>query len=69
MINLKIFSWNVNYVRGKMGEFKQFLTDAEIEILLIQERFLKPGDRLCGRGGGKAILVKKNIIHCHTALL
>ena len=75
-IKLNIISWNANSVKGKMGELKEFLYEAEVDILLIQETFLKPtdplkvpnyniyrNDRLTGRGGGTAVIIKRNIEH------
>lgn len=75
---LKITTWNANSITDKRIELIQFLQDTKTDILLAQETFLKPqrdfkipnykiyrSDRLTGRAGGTAILIKKNIMHNH----
>lgn len=73
-LSLNICQWNCRGVRGKIFELEQFANNWDIFMLI--ETFLKPEqhsfqirgfntvrfDRIMGRGGGIAILVKNNLI-------
>lgn len=73
---LKISFWNANGLQAKINEYRLYLSSERIDIAIINETKLKPAvnikingyvihrkDRLHNRGGGVAILVKKNIPH------
>lgn len=73
---LIIASWNACSLYPKRHELENFLTDEGIDIMLIQETFLRPcttfktpnyvtyrNDRPGRMGGGTAILIKRNIHH------
>lgn len=73
---LKISYWNCQGIFEKKAELQLFLTEYNIDVMLLNETFLKPGrkinipnyktyrnDRLVQPGGGTAILIKKNIPH------
>ena len=72
---MNIVSWNCQGLRPKRKELQNYLQENQIDILALNETFLKqkfkfhlPGydiyknDRLVGTKGGVAILVKKGII-------
>lgn len=72
--SLTIATWNARNIKSQKDEVIQFLQEHSIDILLVQETFLKPSDRfklpnfrvhrldrLNGPGGGLAILTKKNL--------
>lgn len=74
--HVSILSWNANSISSKGPELDQFLYEQSIDVVLLQETFLKPGDnfqlpnytlyrndRVRGRGGGTCILVKRRIPH------
>jgi hypothetical protein len=71
---LRLDSWNEEGVRGRKLELEHFLSQHGVEIYLLSEIFLKPGqafrlanyvchrtDRLTA-GGGTAILVRRCIV-------
>nr|CAI5845244.1 unnamed protein product [Callosobruchus analis] len=79
---IKILSWNCLGLRDipKRREFHQALLDENIDVALLQETLLNPGDRLVfsnydviradrlnGRGGGLAVLVKRGIDYHRSA--
>lgn len=79
--SLTLASWNADGLEKKGYELRCFLSDHDIDILLIQETFLKPShkfkipnyllyrdDRLGRQKGGTAIAIKKNINHYHLAI-
>ena len=72
---MNIVFWNCQGLRPKRKELQNYLSKTQIDILTLNETFLKskfkfhlPGydiyknDRLVGTQGGVAILVKKVII-------
>lgn len=74
--NLSIITWNARGIRNKHTELFQFLINQNIDICLVTETWLKPdisinhqeyfiyrNDRSHARGGGVAILLRKNISH------
>lgn len=74
--SLSIVSWNANSVLNKRQEVPVFLQDYQIDILLLQETFLRPchswkipnysiyrTDRTNGPGGGTAIIIKNSLPH------
>ncbi|KAF7282598.1 hypothetical protein GWI33_002318 [Rhynchophorus ferrugineus] len=74
--SLILMTWNANSLRGKQAELEDVMTFYHVDIVLIQETFLKPSHRLSfehffvyrndrtpGRGGGTAILVRKGVKH------
>ena len=74
--HLKIASWNAYSIKAKKLELLKFLQEHEIDVLLVQETFLKPQDkftlqnytiirqdRLRERGGGTLVATRKNIYH------
>lgn len=71
-----IVSWNCCGIRNRNPSLSQFVKDYAVEILLLQETWLRPSDsyalrnfqvyrndRCNQRGGGTAIAVRKNIPH------
>lgn len=77
MLNdLNIITWNARGIKNKSLEFFQFLLTYNIHICLVTESWLKPNialchqefnvyrnDRVSRRGGGVAIIIRKNISH------
>ena len=74
-IGMNIVFWNCQGLRPKRKELRNYLLENQIDILALNETFLKPkfkfhlpgydiykNDRLVGTKGGVAILVKKGII-------
>ena len=72
---MNIAFWNCQGLRPKRKELQNYLPESQIDILQLNETFLKPkfkfhlpgydmykNDRLVGTKGGVAILVKKGII-------
>ena len=72
---MNIVFWNCQGLRPKRKELQNYLLENQIDILALNETFLKPkfkfhlpgydiykNDRLIGTKGGVAILVKKGII-------
>ena len=72
---MNIVFWNCQGLRPKRKELQNYLLENQIDILALNETFLKPkfkfhlpgydiyrNDRLAGTKGGVAILVKKGII-------
>ena len=72
---MNIVFWNCQGLRPKRKELQNYLQENQIDILALNETFLKPkfklhlpgydiykNDRLVGKKGGVAILVKKSII-------
>lgn len=70
--SIQIASWNAQSIRCKRVELEEFLTDHGIDVMFIQETFLKPSDKFVisnynvyrndrtnGPGGGTAIITKK----------
>ena len=73
---IKICTFNADCIHNQKGEITQFLKEENIDILLAQETYLKTKhtfkipnytvhrtDRIGKRGGGTAILIRKNIKH------
>ena len=72
---LRLACWNADGVRGKRLELEHFLGQHGVDICLLSETFLKPGQAfrlanyVCHRtdrptaGGGTAILVRRGIKH------
>lgn len=71
-----IVSWNTNSVYPKRHELLQFVADNDVDILLLQETFLRPhtifnipnysvyrNDRTDRGGGGTAVVVKNSLKH------
>lgn len=76
--SLQIATWNAQSIRNKRAELEDFLIHHKIDIVLVQETFLKIGDqftipnyniyrndRMNGPGGGTAIITKKTIKFTH----
>ena len=72
---MNIVFWNCQGLRPKRKELQNYLLENQIDILALNETFLKPqykfhlpgygmykNDRLVGTESGVAILVKKGII-------
>ena len=72
---MNIVFWSCQGLRPKRKELQNYLPENQIDILALNETFLKPkfefhfpgydiykNDRLVGTKGGVAILVKKGII-------
>ena len=72
---MNIVFWNCQGLRPKRKELQNYLLENQIDILALNETFLKPkfkfhlpgydiykNDRLVGTKGGVSILVKKGII-------
>ena len=72
---MNIVFWNCQGLRPKQKELQNYLLENQIDILALNETFLKPkfifhlpgydickNDRLVGTKDGVAILVKKGII-------
>ena len=72
---MNIVFWNCQGLRPKRKELQNYLLENQIDILALNEAFLKPkfkfhlpgydiykNDRLVGTKGGVAILAKKGII-------
>jgi len=72
---LRLTCWNVDGVRGRKLELEHFLSQHVVDICLLIETFLNPGqgfhlaNYVCHRtdrpstGGGTAILVRRGIVH------
>ncbi|KAK9703805.1 Endonuclease-reverse transcriptase [Popillia japonica] len=73
---LHLAAWNACGVKDKKQELELFMSDHGITIMLVGETWLRPGDqlkvpnyytyradRLTGRNGGVAVLVKKEVQH------
>lgn len=73
---IKIVYWNAQSIRGKISELKAYLQSSHVDIMLLGETHLKPGnslqipnyityriDRKTTLGGGTAVLIKKEISH------
>lgn len=73
---INILTWNARGIRNKKLELFTFLIDNDVHICLVSETWLKPelsirhsefrvyrNDRDDARGGGVAIIIKKNIRH------
>ena len=70
---LRIACWNADSVRGKKLELEHFLSQHGVDICLLSETFLNPGEAfrlanyVCHRtdrptaGGGTAILVQRGV--------
>jgi len=72
---LRLVCWNADGMRGRKLELQHFLSQHGVDICLLSETFLKPGqafrfakyvyhrtDRPAA-GGGRAILVSRGIVH------
>lgn len=68
--------WNANGILGKLSEMRVFLSDYNIDVMLLSETHTKPSqdmkvpgyttyrtDRLTKPGGGTAVLIKTGIKH------
>lgn len=73
---LRIAAWNAANLANKKHELIDFLEEHELDMILIGETWLRPGnsvkipsytcyrnDRINREGGGTAIYIKKNISH------
>lgn len=73
---INIVTWNARGIRNKKEELYEFLLNNNIDICLLNETWLNQNvsirhnefycyrnDRVGGRGGGVAIIIKKNIRH------
>ena len=72
---LRLACWNADGVRGKKLKLEHFLVQHGVDICLLSETFLNPGQTfhlanfVCHRtdrptnGGGTAILVRRGIVH------
>jgi len=72
---LRLACWNADRVRGRRLELGHFLSQHGVNICLLSETFLNPkkafwlANYVCHRtdrptdGGGKAILVRRVIVH------
>ena len=72
---LRVASWNAEEVRGSKLELEHFLSQHGVDICLLSETLLTPGEAfrlahyVCLRkdrptgGGGTAILVRRGIVH------
>lgn len=73
---LKIITWNSRGIRTKLNEFFDFLVRVNVDVALVSETWLKNdismnhsdfncyrSDRETGKGGGVAIVIRKNICH------
>lgn len=71
-----MLAWNSNSIVNRLPEFRDYVAEEKFDVVLLCETFLKPAntlsvpnyhiyrsDRLTGRNGGVAVLVKKNIHH------
>lgn len=84
--NLTFMYWNCQGIRSKVEELTKFLQNSPIDLICLNESFLKDNnrfningyncirkDRLIGRLGGLAVLVRNglkfNQINCPTTLL
>jgi retron-type reverse transcriptase/endonuclease/exonuclease/phosphatase family metal-dependent hydrolase len=74
--SLRITFWNANGIARQINEVKDFITRLNIDIFLVNETHLRAGDNLRipnyrtyrndrkdKRGGGTAVLIKKDIPH------
>lgn len=75
--NIKIIHWNCRKVGNKKSEFKQFIKENKIHIILLNKThltraskfnmlnyYIYRNDRIYATNvGGTAILIKNNIIH------
>lgn len=75
--NLKICFWNARHLKNKLIETYNFLEKQKIDILMVNETWLKPSDKILSNsnfklyrldrldrgGGGVAIFVNKKIKH------
>lgn len=74
--SLVVTTWNADSIRHKKTELENFIKDRNIDIILLQETYLKPQDnfkipnyqiyrkdRLNKPGGGVAIAIKNRIDH------
>jgi hypothetical protein len=75
-LSINVMTWNANSIVPKKLEFFDFLLENEVDIVLLNETFLKPNipfshpnfksyrlDRTDGAKGGVAIMVKNDIQH------
>lgn len=73
---IKVVFWNANMILNKLEELKAYLLEEDIDIALINETHLRPSiritvpnyncyrrDRLITKGGGVAVLIKRNLPH------
>ncbi|GFQ98199.1 putative RNA-directed DNA polymerase from transposon X-element [Trichonephila clavata] len=73
--NLTLVSWNANGIRSRVEEFREFITEWNPDIINLQETHIQACHHLSFpnyniyrtdrtfRGGGTAILIKRNIPH------
>jgi hypothetical protein len=78
---LRLACWNAVRVRGRKLELEHFLSQNGVDICLLSETFLNPGQAfllanyVCHRtdrptaGGDTAILVRRGIIHHSVPVL
>lgn len=73
-LHLNVAYYNCNSLAAQKCELEHFLFQRNIDVLLLNETFLKPShrfrlanyksfrsDRISGRGGGTAILIKTSL--------
>lgn len=74
--SLKIIVWNSRGIRHKLVEFFDFLIRVNADVALVSETWLKNdismnhgnficyrNDRVTSKGGGVAVVIRKNICH------
>ena len=78
---LRLACWNADGVRGRKFELEHFLSQNGVDICLLSETFLNPGQAfrlanyVCHRtdrpttGGGTTILVRRGIVHHSVPVL
>jgi len=78
--SLRLACWNADGVRGRKLELEHFLSQHGVDICLLFETFLNPGQAfrlanyVCHRtdrpttGGGTAILVRRDIVQHPVAI-
>lgn len=73
---IKVVYWNCRNIKSKLEETRAFLQSNDVDVLLLGETHLKPGqslkipnyciyrkDRKIKAGGGVAVLIRKSLIH------
>lgn len=77
--SLRVCAWNAEGLTIRMRELQAAMIEYDCDIYLIGETWLRPGnrfsmpnyriyrtDRLTGRGGGTAVVIKSKITHRHV---
>lgn len=78
---MRVMAWNACDLNSKVAKLSQFLRDDPVDALLVNETWLRPGDRLTfpnyrvyrnnrlvGRRGGTAILIRQTTKHSLVAV-